>query len=193
MIHDPRTNNFFLTLISRIFDPFLVLATVVIAVVFQSTLASQARIYFLLILVGVMLLPPVLFLYIAIKMKRISDWDVSKREQRPMAMLILFFLGFINIITVQKFGDPGLVHLFIQFQMWLVGFMMITFFWKISGHASVMALATGIIITIFGWSWWPVLFLVPIISVVRVLRKDHTVLQVIMGAIYSWLLIWITG
>ena len=54
------------------------------------------------------------------------------------------------------------------------GFSLITFFWKISGHAFINALVTGYIIQWFGWSWWPVLLIVPLVSWSRVVRKDHT-------------------
>ena len=61
--------------------------------------------------------------------------------------------------------------------------------WKISGHASVAALATGLIIQWFGWYWWPILLIVPLVAWARVVRRDHTVGQVIAGAVYSWGLI----
>jgi hypothetical protein len=185
-----QKSKILLTVFSRIFDPFVVLPAVVIYSIFRSNLQSGPQLEFLVIVLGVMVIPPVLILYWAIRTKRIKNWDISDRSQRPEALITLFFLGLVNILIVRQFGDRNLVNLFILFELWLAGFMTITFLWKISGHASIAALAAGILLIMNGYSWWPVLLIVPFISVVRVLRHDHTPAQVTVGALYSFILIY---
>lgn len=162
------------TLISRLFDPFLM-----IAVVFFVTLWGDP--VFIPALMGMVLLPFSLY-SIAWKMKIISDWDMRNRSERPK---ILWTLVVIEIVG------------FVVFQLWVlfpillaaVGFTVITHFWKISGHAMSAALATGSIIIRFGWSFWPVLLIVPLVAWSRVVRKNHTIAQVIAGALYSWIIL----
>ena len=84
-----------------------------------------------------------------------------------------------------------MLWLFGLFVVWFLGFFLISLFWKISGHAGSIALATGLIIFWYGWNWWPALSLVLLMGWARVATKDHTVSQVVGGALYSWGLIWL--
>jgi len=49
-----------------------------------------------------------------------------------------------------------------------------------------MALATGLVIARLGWNMWPILLLVGVMCIARVVGKNHTPLQTIAGALYSW-------
>jgi hypothetical protein len=174
------------TIISRVLDPFLVLLGVTGWMIWESTLADTSKYLFLGIVLGVMIIPPVLLLIWAIAKKHIDNWDISDRKQRPLALIVIFLLGFINIIIVQTFGDRILTDLFIMYQLWMAGFMAITFLWKISGHTGTLALATGLIVLRAGVEWWPILLLVVLLGFARVIRKNHTPAQAIAGAFYSW-------
>jgi hypothetical protein len=174
------------TAISRVFDPFLVLAGVTGWMIWESTLAHAQKFMFMGVVLGVMILPPVFLLIWAISKKHIANWDISDRRQRPLALTTLFLLGFVNIIIVKMFGDRMLTDLFIVYQLWIAGFMAITFLWKISGHTGTLALATGLLVVRLGFGWWPVLLAVVLVGVARVVRKNHTPAQAIVGAFYSW-------
>jgi len=174
------------TVISRVLDPFLVLAGVTGWMIWESTLSDQSKYVFLGIMLGVMILPPVLLLVWAISKKRIDNWDITDRKQRPLALIVVFLLGIINIIIVRTFGDRMLTDLFIMYELWMAGFLAITFIWKISGHTGTLALATGLIVLRVGIGWWPILLPVAILGVARVVRKNHTPAQAICGAFYSW-------
>ena len=162
------------TVISRIFDPFVTLGAVFIILFVGSPKFIPA----FLLMIG---LPLVLFI-VAWKTKFVSNWDVSKRRERPK---ILWTLLGIEIIA------SGMLKTTVTFPVLLVlaGFTLITHFWKMSGHTVAASLFTGYVIIRFGWGWWPVLLLVPLVGWARVIRKDHTVLQVTAGALYSWILL----
>ena len=161
------------TVISRIFDPFVMLAVVFVVLVSQTPVFVSA-------FVSMVILPFVLFL-IAWKTKFVTSWDMSDRRERPK---ILWFLVAIEIICVFVFQLPSIIPILVA----IIGFAIITQFWKISGHAMGAALATGIIIVTYGWCWWPVLLIVPLVGWARVVRGDHTIAQVIAGAAYSWII-----
>jgi hypothetical protein len=179
------------TILSRVLDPFLVLAAVTGWMIWESTLATTSKYVFLAMVLCVMILPPVLLLVWAISRKHIDNWDITDRKQRPFALVILFLLGIVNIIIVQTFGDRMLTNLFIMYQLWIAGFMAITFLWKISGHTGTLALATGLIVLRLGIEWWPILLLVVLLGVARVIRKNHTPAQAICGVFYSWGILYI--
>ena len=163
------------TIISRVYDPFLMLA-----IVFFVRLWGKPE--FVPAITGMVLFPFLLYLF-AWKIKLISNWDMNNRSERPR---ILWTLVVVEIIC------------FLRFQLWsmlpillaMIGFTVITQFWKMSGHAMSAALATGSIVLRFGWNYWPVLLIVPLVSWSRVVRKNHTIAQVIAGALYSWFLLY---
>lgn len=159
------------TIISRVFDPFIMLAVVFGAVLWQTPSFIPAGICMVLI-------PFVLFV-IAVKTKYISNWDISDRKERPKILWPLVIIELVCVGIFQLFSFLPVVAM-------LIGFVVITHFWKISGHAMCAALASGILVKTFGISLWPVLLIVPLVCWARVIRRDHTLLQVIAGTVYTW-------
>ena len=164
------------TIISLVFDPFLMLAVVFVVILSGSPAFVPA--FFVMVV-----LPLVLFIF-AWKTRRVSNWDVSDRRQRPKILWTL--------VGIETMGT-------IAFQLWpvipiiivITVFTVITHFWKISGHAMAAALATGTLVAHYGFVWWPVLLVVGVVAWARVVRRDHTLAQVIAGALYSWIVLFV--
>ncbi len=129
-----------------------------------------------------MVILPFLFYVIAVKRKIVKDWDMSDRSERPRVLWVLVGIEVISMIIFQLWSLLPILVI-------IIGFSIITHYWKISGHAMGIALATGVILQLFGWAWWPVLLIVPLVGWARVVRRDHTVVQVIAGALYTFLLL----
>lgn len=163
------------TIISRIFDPFIVLAVMFAILLSHSTVFIPAFLS--------MVIFPLLLFVIALKLKFVSDWDITDRRERPK---ILWSLVAIETVCLLVFHLWAMVPILIA----IIGFALITHFWKISGHAMAAALATGTVVVTYGWAWWPVLLIVPIVGWSRVIRKNHTPLQVTAGALYAWMFIY---
>jgi membrane-associated phospholipid phosphatase len=159
------------TIISRIFDPFIMFGVVFIALFIHSPVFYPA-------FIAMVLLPLMLF-FIAVQTKFVSNWDVSDRKERPKLFWPLVAIEVISIVAFQLWT---LVPVIIAFAV----FSLITHVWKISGHAFASALASGILVSRFGWQWSPVLIIVPLVSWSRVVRKNHTMAQVIVGALFGW-------
>lgn len=162
------------TIISRIFDPFLMFGVVCVVMIWGNPLFVPA-------LIAIVFFPFFLY-FLAWKMKFISDWDIRNRSERPRVLWTLIALEMMNLFVFQLWS---LFPIFLA----MIGFTLITHFWKISGHAMCVALAAGTIILRFGWVYWPILLTVFLVSWSRVVRKNHTIAQVIAGVLYSWLII----
>ncbi len=175
----------FATIISRLFDPINVFAVVAVIVVGKSNMPPGAMTRFLVVLFFGMFLPPLAFLFWAIKTRRVSNWDLTNRRQRVRAFVVFLGLLGVDFILIQMFGNAYLVQLFLFFFFWFAGFFAITLFWKISGHTSALTLATLFILQWFGWDWSPILLTIPLVAWARVKRKNHTVAQVVAGVLYS--------
>ncbi|OGG01478.1 hypothetical protein A2Z33_00340 [Candidatus Gottesmanbacteria bacterium RBG_16_52_11] len=143
---------------------------------------------FVSLLLG-LIVPVTLIRIWLIRTGRVSDWDIRKREQRllPMALLIPLILAATLFIRAQ--GSWALTELFTVFTIWLIGFVMITGFWKISGHTAGISLIATILVKWYGTSvLLPAFAAVFLVAWSRVVRRDHTVAQVIAGASYSAIL-----
>jgi hypothetical protein len=173
------------TRISRLFDPFVVFSVIVLLGLIKSTLTGSARLLFVLILLLAVVAPLFLLLSWAVSKKKVSDWDISKRSQRPLALLILLVLAFINLFIVRVYGDAMLFGLFVHFTVWLSGFLAVTVFWKISGHAAAISLLCALSFIWFGLITVPLFLCIPLVSWARVVRHDHSISQTVAGALYS--------
>lgn len=181
------------TVISRVFEPAILLAGAFVACAVRLGVPLSWSIFWLTIMLG-----PMLVYRMWLKRRQHLDWDIKDRKKRvkPLSMLV----GFLGIISMLIwFVEPRLFPLLALFVVWVIGFLgFTTWVTKISGHSGGTALATALIVYWFGWSWWPILLLVPLVSWARVATRDHTVPQVVAGAAYSWILLvildnWIIG
>lgn len=168
------------TIISKLFEPALLLAFAFIFSSIQLDLSVQMSIIWLGLLMG-----PIVMYRLWAGYTKALDWDIHDRAKRTKPMLILLTYLVCAGIFLLKF-EPRILPLQMLFMIWTFGFSLITIFWtKISGHTGGDTLAIGMIIRYFGWTWWPLLLIIPLVSWARVVRKDHTVLQVILGVLYT--------
>lgn len=179
----------FALLVSHILDPMWVIPAVTMLGAYRMGLRDLVLWRFFVMMAMVMVVPPLVLRLRFAKEKGSSGWDIRNRAERPKAIGVLLALGVVNVLVAWTFGNASLGRLFIFYEVLLVGFFLISLVWKISGHAAAIALATGLVILWFGWAWWPALILVPLLAWARVVTKNHTICQVIAGALYSWVLL----
>lgn len=173
------------TIISRLFDPLVVMSVATLVAISKSGLpvadVSVLAIEFFLLMLGV----PVIILSWAVRTGRVTNWDISRRSERPKALFLLLLLGLINLLVVSFFKNPQLTWLFALYEIWLLGFSGITLFWKISGHTGTTSLAVGLLLSTLGLQWWPIILAIPLVGWARIIRRDHTIAQVVCGVLYS--------
>lgn len=171
--------------ISRVFDPFIVFTILTSLAAQRSGLAGSSFIRFLFIYFAGIIGPPLALLVWALKTKRISDWDISKREERVRALAVFLVIFLFNFFLISQFGTPYLFQLFLVFFLWFFGFFLITGFWKISGHMGTITIAVLFVIHWFGRPLVPLIFLLPCVGWSRIILKKHTISQVIGGFLYA--------
>jgi hypothetical protein len=181
------------TLISRIFEPVFILPLFILVTAWLEPLSQSAKINFTLVLIFGILLPPVLFLILALKSHKISNWDISNRKERPIILILLLVLTLIDLFIINLFHNQYLTHLVIIFLVWSIGFLIITTRFKISGHTGVLTLIVGLILNKYGHDWWWLVLTIPLLGWARVKRKNHTLAEVITGVVYSMIVVLILG
>ena len=174
------------TIISRIFDPFVTLTALLVMTFIHG---GETHVFTWIAAFGLMVGLPIVLMLVAIHKEIVSDWDISRRRERPRVLGIILLLELISVFLVRPLTFPWIAQTLIWIFIVFSGFTLITLRWKISGHALTSALFTGAVIAWYGWSWWPVLLIVPVAAWARVVTKKHTVAQVIAGAVYAWALV----
>lgn len=174
----------FAKLISLLFEPIIVLSVLSFVGAARSGLRARELWTFLFVALVVMVVPTFLFRVWLLKKRRV-DWDIVERKNRIVPLFLLLGLVIIDTWIVSAWGNPMLTALFTAFFLWLLGFFLMTLLVKISGHTSAITLASLFLIAWYGWRLLPLLFIIPIVAWARVALGKHTVLQTVVGVIYS--------
>jgi len=175
----------FAWIISRVFDPAVEIPVVLAAAAYYA-LMNGLRFRFLIFLILVDAFLPAMYMVWGIKTRRISDWDMTKREQRGELYFLTVFLHLFGVVLAFFLGK--IVMAKILFVLWSLAliFALITMVWKISVHAGVNGAMLSFFCHLYGWQnyWWLVIILVLVLWS-RVEIKKHSILQVSLGSILA--------
>jgi hypothetical protein len=127
---------------------------------------------------------PYAIMVVGIRRGRLSDRHLSLREQRPTMMIIGLASATVGLVVMAWLEAPRELFALVAAMVAGVGVALaISSLWKISIHAACAAGTVAILVIVFGAAmllWAPV---VVAISWARVIRQDHTVLQVVAGVV----------
>ncbi len=144
----------------------------------QKTILMPALLLFLVII-------PFFAMVIAYKLGKITDLDLTKREERIKPVMIMFFCFLSGWGSVFLFGNRLLLNLYSLFFILFVINGIITLFWKISFHMTVNIAGTILVNYLFGWRF-PWLYLsIPLIFWARYILKKHTISQLVSAAVLN--------
>lgn len=136
--------------------------------------------------------------FILKKMGRISDYEFTKREERPPYFTIVtigYLVLYIAFSLIMKDTTLSLVLLALFSTSCIL--TMVTLFWKMSGHMTYSTLFFFTLLFLFPQvSYLLLIFLLtPLIATSRVILKKHTIMQTIIGtlvcATISILIYWV--
>lgn len=128
---------------------------------------------------------PALQTLIFLKLKLITDLDITNRKERPL----FHFIGLIPWILLLIISLYSISTIFFIYELELIfiylALAIISIYWKISGHMIFNSLLAFYSLY-FYFSWYLLIFwivILPLIAISRVVLKKHTVKQVIGGTI----------
>ena len=169
---------------STICNPFLTALALFVILAYQTTVTPVA--FWLQVLQSTFFtsIAPMLAVFWMYATGRISDLDMSIREERSKVFgifVVFYVLGTIELymthapkIVVATMAGYALSSVLVQ---------AITQYWKISTHALGVTAPIVVLIVVFSWLPLPLLILIPVVGWARVYLHAHTVLQVIAGTI----------
>ncbi len=183
---------------STICNPFLTALSLFVILAYQTTATPLA--FWLQVLQSTLFtsIAPMLAIFWMYATGRISDLDMSIREERSKVFgifVVFYVLGTIELyvthapkIVIATMAGYALSSVLVQ---------AITQYWKISTHALGVTAPIVVLIAVFSWLPLPLLILIPVVGWARVYLHAHTILQVIAGTVLggtsTWLLLRLFG
>lgn len=174
--------------ISNIFDPLIIIPLIFLSTIGTAYLQTELTLSQLVLLIMLYLGIPGLIYFWMLATKRINDPDISRRELRlPL---------FRDIIIIHLFGVAAaywwqLFPLAYQLTLlWLVllAYALLTRFMKVSIHAGVNTILVLIAIWRLGPWGYALMWIPAVVGLARVIDKQHTVAQVILGIVIALIL-----
>lgn len=140
---------------------------------------------FLLFLPAILVLSiPIFYFLYALKKKKISDWEMTGRQERYPIYLLSLLCGGLALIFVSVYGSRELFTL--SLILYLVGILvtLINFFWKISTHTAGITSGALAFNLLFPDAIYQIFYLlIPLVVWSRWEEKKHTFGQLLGGIV----------
>ena len=171
--------------VTEVLSPAVVVVALPLAVAWHATghdLAATVG-WGLLVAVFYSVLPMVF----VVRGARRGRWDghwVRDRAHRAVPLLACLVSALVGLAVMLLGGAPrAVVALAWSMVVTLVACLVITRWWKVSLHATVAGGAVALVVFLFGPWWLLLVLLVGLVCWSRVAVADHTVAQVLVGAV----------
>ena len=125
---------------------------------------------------------PMLYIFWLYATDRISDLDMSNREEREKVFVVFVIFFALGTIDLWLINAPAIITASMAaYAVSSLVVQWITHYWKISTHALGITAPLIALCVIYGTRPLPFLVLIPIVCWARVYLRAHTVLQTIAG------------
>lgn len=176
-------------IISWISSPPLVGTVFFIFLVFWYSADFGQGLRWIIALSPFLIFIPLLYFALSVKLKWITDIDLSNRKERPAFLLVYTIsLAIADLVLyLLKVPEKFFVYILSTLVIAIVA-SLITLFWKISFHTAIFASIVTAINILGGIHFWPLFLLLIPVGIARVVLKRHTIAQVVGGALVSFLI-----
>ena len=178
----------FASLTSWVVSPIVVAPAAYFLIACFGFSDDPARWYYLLVLFLASTIVPVLLIYGLKKIGKVSDYNITFREQRFLPLLVMVGVNFLGYELMQQIEAPRIFTGILLFNaVNTVLILLITLQWKISVHLLTLASSIALLYLQFGAVAFWLLFLVPVLMWSRVYLKAHTFMQTLVGSLIGFL------
>lgn len=129
---------------------------------------------------------PFAFLKWELRRGGISDWHISRREERlrPSLMLMSFAAAVFPLGALWAFEGPKTLQaMFVSGLVLVVATLAVTAFWKVSQHVMGITSMATIVTILLGPIAAPLFLIVPLVAWARVRVGAHTIAQTVVGGL----------
>jgi membrane-associated phospholipid phosphatase len=170
--------------VSNILAPATISLPFILLVAFYQAQDKLSALIYACITLFFLSVGPLLYILIGVRLGKLSDIDVSRRTQRFGPFIFGIVSAMIGwLILTLTHGPRNLQTVMIITVFSGIMMMVITFWWKISMHASSLGGVATMLTVLYGAVMLPLFVLLVLVSWSRVVLRRHTVPQVIAGSL----------
>lgn len=130
------------------------------------------------------ILAVVIFVIIGVILGMFSNFDISKREQRPQLFAFCAFAIFCYSLALIVLNGPRVLFIALfAITFGLIAIVIVNKWIKASIHLAAATSVAIFIGIVYGGYYFLLLFLIPILAWARVKTKEHTAMETIIGTI----------
>ncbi|RNA65105.1 hypothetical protein CR163_007615 [Prosthecochloris sp. ZM_2] len=182
----------FASLVSWVISPVVVAPAAYLLVILVGFAEDPLRYYYFLVLFLASTLVPMLLVYGLKKIGRISDYNISFREQRFLPLLVMVAVNALGYEVMMQLDAPRIFTGILLFNaVNTVLILLITLQWKISIHLLMLTSCIALLFIQFGLPVLQLLVLVPLLMWSRIYLKAHTFMQTLIGGVIGFLVMYV--
>ncbi|MFQ6020577.1 MAG: hypothetical protein ACE5J4_00975 [Candidatus Aenigmatarchaeota archaeon] len=179
---------------TRVLSAALASSAMAIYVTFIFSLFSEISkveaIYSIIIGIVFLLVMPFLPLYYY-KEYGYTDWDVTDRKKRPKLYGFKILGGFIATILFYLINNMLMFKYSLIFSIVMIFLLLINYYSKISLHSAGVTMGTLSLYLVYGGYSIISLILIPVVCLIRLKMKAHSIIQLIAGILVSGIITFI--
>jgi hypothetical protein len=132
----------------------------------------------------VFVLAVVLFVFVGVMLGFFSNFNISKKEQRPLLALFSAFVIFCYTISLIVLRGPKILFVFVFAMVFsLIVYSIINKWIKASIHVGIATAVFLLIEIAYGGYFFLLLALIPLLAWARVKTKEHSPMETVIGSI----------
>ncbi|KUL32824.1 hypothetical protein [Chlorobium limicola] len=175
--------------ISWAISPVVVAPAVYCAITLLGYADDPGKFSYLTVLFAASTAAPMLLIYGLKKIGKVSDYNITFREQRFIPLLVLTFVNVLGYEFMQQLHAPRLLTGILLFNaVNTVLILLVTLQWKISIHLFTLTSCIALLFLKFGVDVLWFLTLVPLLMWSRISLKAHNFMQTLVGGVLGFLI-----
>ncbi|MEQ9619242.1 MAG: phosphatase PAP2 family protein [Deltaproteobacteria bacterium] len=159
--------------------PLIALASIIIT---AQVTENNSALLWIFIFIGLLVLPPTLYVLWLVHRGIVSDFHLNNREERAFPLLVILANTALVSLAMYVSGAPRLMLIATAAALiQLIFVLIITLRWKISGHCTAAASLSVLAVALYGESLIPLTLIIPLTAWSRIRLGRHTFTQTVAG------------
>jgi membrane-associated phospholipid phosphatase len=167
-------------------NPLVISLILLVAVSFDAAANTAEAFGWFLLVTALNIVPVLLIAVFLVRSGRMDALFSNRRHQRHRIYVIGLFFTVITMLVLNWLNAPSVIlAALVTSLVTMVSFAAINLWWKISVHTSTASAMVVILLILYGWWALPSLMIIPVLGWTRITLAQHTLGQVIAGALAS--------
>lgn len=182
----------FASLVSWVISPVVVAPAVYLFVVLIGYREEPCHYEWFTVLFLAATIAPMFLIYGLKKIGKVSDYNISFREQRFLPLFVLVGLNLIGYELMKQLDSPRFLSGILFFNaVNTVVILLVTLQWKISIHLFSLTSSIALLVLFFGPQFLGLLVFMPLLMWSRIHLRAHNFMQTLVGGIIGFLMMYL--